>query len=426
MSLKLLNGIIFGLLATQIPSVDARNVPIIKCQDLSVDCPFPDVTVARSVLVKVPSKPTIDGLERRAGGRPKPKPKDPDVAGGSGGSGDSGSSQIAGTGGKSDPSQEKSGGPSDDQGGARSGGPSDNQGGGTSGGSSGDSPGTIAKGKPPSNQLDTPSVGRLPQGEGPPAVRNNNNMPAQTKDLMDRKGMNYRLEELRKDLEDERKIQDVNSKQFFFYSGTYPIDAVQNLRPLYAMRLRNPKGKLDHPTEADKAWAKKNLAAMNDFRKEPISQLDTVPKAIKTDKDLEGLDYYWAAQSKAYAQIAKGDAILAVRGERTINQAAAGDRASFWWTWEIAELTRNPNIENIKVILIDSKYKELHGLPDPAAIGEPFTIWSKGDPPLSFPADLDHQMRRPDTPLSYDDVYAGNTKAKEPEGWSEIKNNFEN
>lgn len=411
MNLKLLDSILLGILALGVPLVDTRNIPASAlCRN--VDFPGPCFNLPKipgGPVVRIPvSDDIVNNLDKRGGGgRPgKPKFKEGESGGASSGSnGETGEGQRVGVAGGNDESQARVGG-SDDQGGGRtSGDTSDTQGGGrVSGGS-----------KTPPNEESVPG------GQWQKSKRNNDNTPAQNDQLMVTNGQFYDEAVIRAAFEKKLESETLkDARNFFFYSGTWPLKAVEELRPLYAARLKDPEGRLEAPTAQSVEDAKIHLPAMNDIRDPPKGP----HRGGLTDADILEMDYYWAANSKAYAQAVKGDAILAIRLDRNINQAQADDRASFWWTWEIPELTRNPNIDNIKIIAIDPKHQEFLTKPDPSDIGKPITIWSKGDPPLSYPADLKHAMARPKEGLSYDEVFDGNTKAKAPPEWESIRESF--
>jgi hypothetical protein len=386
---------LLGLLATQSPLADSRSIPR-RVQCLELDYPGPCFNQSILPGLRVPLVPAVVDIDlhKRAGGRTKPKPKG-EVGNGesSGSGGGTNEGQRAGTMGNIDESQAKTGESSGSQGGGRvSGATSDSQGGGMTSGSQ----------------------------EGPPSKRNNDNKPAQTSEEMDTKGLMLDEETLRNNFREKIHLRGLDkAENYFFYSGIWPIQAVEYLRPLYAMRLKDSEARLREPTQEGVEYAEEHLPAMNDIREDPEFM------KIKTDIDVGKADYYWAANSKAYAQIAKGNAILAIRLERDINQPGSDERATFWWTWEIAELTRNLNIDSIKIIPIDRKWVGgTDERPDPQAIGKPMTIWSKGDPPLSFPADLQHEMARPKESLSYTEVFDGNTVAKAPPEWAQVETDF--
>lgn len=97
--------------------------------------------------------------------------------------------------------------------------------------------------------------------------------------------------------------------------------------------------------------------------------------------------YFWAANSKAFAQAVQGKVYAVVPDGTAINQPYS-DHGSNWWSYELPELTRNEKVESVSVFFADP-------MDAGDALGEAKVIWQRGDTPLGSPGDETREYARP-------------------------------
>jgi hypothetical protein len=115
--------------------------------------------------------------------------------------------------------------------------------------------------------------------------------------------------------------------------------------------------------------------------------------------DVPSEKYFWAANSKAYAQAVEGKIYAVIEAGRSVNQPYP-DKGSNWWTFEVPELTRNTRVDSITVISMKKDTSVVQYIDPPEAfyMGAERVIWRRGDEPIGFPADELHQLERPGEP----------------------------
>jgi hypothetical protein len=110
-------------------------------------------------------------------------------------------------------------------------------------------------------------------------------------------------------------------------------------------------------------------------------------------------DYFWAANSKAFAQAVQGRIYVVIPGERAINQPY-DEQGSNWWSYEVPELTRNPNVQDIVLLRTDERVNiGVNTDEDYTFDGPNQIIWQRGDDPFGFPADEHFGYSRPQWPF---------------------------
>jgi hypothetical protein len=102
--------------------------------------------------------------------------------------------------------------------------------------------------------------------------------------------------------------------------------------------------------------------------------------------------YFWAANSKAFAQAIEGKVHAILPLDTPINQPY-GDKGSNWWSFELPELTRNDKVDSISVYFVDDMHTDFI-----EALGEAKVIWQRGDAPLGYPGDERRHYARPTEP----------------------------
>jgi len=117
-------------------------------------------------------------------------------------------------------------------------------------------------------------------------------------------------------------------------------------------------------------------------------------------------NYYWAVNSKAYAQAVEGRIYVVLPSGRGMNQPYS-DKGSNWWTFEVPELTRNPRVDSITVMPVKEDTSTLYiEEADAFHLGEETIIWRRGDDPIGFPANELDPLQRPNEPWeTVQDVY---------------------
>jgi hypothetical protein len=179
----------------------------------------------------------------------------------------------------------------------------------------------------------------------------------------------------------------LNRRPWFLYSGIED-------RNIHLEYLRSLKVKLG---------LEDGMSSMDDVL--PLDTNQETPQAVKYKAEYQDYnskkytgaeDYYWAANSKAYGQAIAGDIYVAIPGGKTVNQPYP-NKGSNWWTYELPELTRNPNVRSIKVSPVvyedGTTYMEAE---EYIHYGSEVEIWRQGDDPIGFPADELHKLQRPD------------------------------
>lgn len=128
------------------------------------------------------------------------------------------------------------------------------------------------------------------------------------------------------------------------------------------------------------------------------SMRDAKPKILADDyaKKYEGTadfgEYFWASYSKAYGRAASGTVYVVIPGGKALNQPY-DNAGSNWWSFEAPELTRNPDVNEIILVKQDGGYNMDT---DSFDLGDPVSIWKKGDEPFGFQADEHNKVTRPD------------------------------
>lgn len=110
------------------------------------------------------------------------------------------------------------------------------------------------------------------------------------------------------------------------------------------------------------------------------------------------VEYFFAANSKAYAQAVDGDIYALIKSGTSVNQPYPG-KGSNWWTFEVPELTRNARVNSITVVPINRDDRLPLGEDyERFELGDEKVIWRRGDEPIGFPADELHGIERPGEP----------------------------
>ncbi|KAI4945664.1 hypothetical protein J4E91_008007 [Alternaria rosae] len=110
------------------------------------------------------------------------------------------------------------------------------------------------------------------------------------------------------------------------------------------------------------------------------------------------VEYYFAANSKAYAQAVDGDIYALIKSGTSVNQPYPG-KGSNWWTFEVPELTRNARVNSITVVPVNRDDRLPLGEDyERFELGDEKVIWRRGDEPIGFPADELHGIERPSEP----------------------------
>ncbi|KAH7413617.1 hypothetical protein DE146DRAFT_638192 [Phaeosphaeria sp. MPI-PUGE-AT-0046c] len=216
----------------------------------------------------------------------------------------------------------------------------------------------------------------------PAAIRTNDNSPAtgsQKATPLRDINIQTRADEFRHEIQ-----QHWQNRPWFFFSG---IDA--DSAPHWQQALNN---RMNLPE-------KEGTGSIQDFvnvRNPEIARYVPEYQAYKA----EGFDdYFWAANSKAFAQAVQGRIYVVIPGERAINQPYDA-KGSNWWSFEVPELTRNPNVQDIVLLRTDDRVN-MNEIPDDDFTfnGPNQIIWQRGDNPLGFPADEHFGYSRPQWPF---------------------------
>jgi hypothetical protein len=226
----------------------------------------------------------------------------------------------------------------------------------------------------------------------PPSARNNQNRPASTQ----ADGVTLPFEASRAGLTpinvNTRKTEfqttitnnNLNGRPWFYFSGIERDDH-EAYKASLDIHLKLPAGqKLVYM--GDVCNSKKGGAYYQEaqgFKKSEMAE-----------------SYYWAANSKALGQASGGHVYTVIPGGQHVNQPYPQPwKASNWWTYELPELTRNPNVDSITVVPTDKS--DLHMSLDPReyiTFGSSVEIWRRGDEPIGFEADERYEPTRPGEP----------------------------
>ena len=389
-------SIALGLLSAYILQSSGKPIiPIAPCQN-EVDCRYPFNHTNWPFLARTDALPPA--LDRRAsgGGRPD-RPNDnspnaphvnPDQQNTPSDAGD----QQGESGGFSE-QQETSGGFSDSQ--ETEGGFNNNNNGDNTGNpDSSSQPAAPNPDAQPANPAANPNpVPGAPAGNNPgqpnavqypPSARNNRNQPATSaNDIFDPEAayvpvinVAARVNEFRGTITRDR----LSGKPWMFYSG---LDRSEN--PLFKKALEVKIDETDMPFMGSVLPVEKPGDAY---------YLDNMK--YKASGFTRNEEYYWAVNSKAYAQAVEGKIYAVIKSGTSVNQPYPG-KGSNWWTFELPELTRNARVDSITVVPINRD--ERRPLDEPEytryVLGEEKVIWRRGDEPIGFPADELHGIERP-------------------------------
>ncbi|KAH7079654.1 hypothetical protein FB567DRAFT_533066 [Paraphoma chrysanthemicola] len=176
----------------------------------------------------------------------------------------------------------------------------------------------------------------------------------------------------------------LQSKPWFFYSG-FNFDDIEKWKVPVDKKVNEKTGQ--------------KPAFMRDLVDTEKSPGDRTEYSVYRDAGIDW--YYWAVNSKAFAQAVRGDIFVIIPADRAVNQPYDG-QGSNWWSFELPELTRNPNVNSITVIHGDDR---INMDTDPDAkqtyeiTGPLETIWRRNDPPMGTPGDEHYQYTRPQWPF---------------------------
>lgn len=235
-----------------------------------------------------------------------------------------------------------------------------------------------------------------PSGPFPPSVKNNHH-----KALVDT-SIDYREKFKGTTLENiqDKFNVDTQRSEFLNLMNQHQIKATGApwlfFSGLDYMRMRDLRNHIAEALGLEDRW---QLKMMGDLCNAQPPQTSNQFR-LASDSNYESV--YWAVGSIAYAQIAEGQIILLVpRNEKnevapvnnaykTTFQTPEGpverSKPSFLWTFQIAELTRNPNVTDIIRISVDEE----------GAFGPMERIWLKGDEPWGVSASPWHPAVLPD------------------------------
>ncbi|KAI4700833.1 hypothetical protein J4E81_003797 [Alternaria sp. BMP 2799] len=382
-------SIALGLLSAYILQSSGKPIiPIAPCQN-EVDCSHPFNNTNWPRLARTDGLPPA--LDRRAsgGGRPT-KPNDnspnaphvnPDQQNTPSDAGD----QQGESGGFSE-QQETSGGFSDSQ---ETEGGFNNNGDDTGGPGSSSQPAAPDSNAPPANPNPAPNApaannpGQPNAVQYPPSARNNRNQPAASaNDPFDPEDASVPVINVATRANQFRQTitQDgLTGQPWFFYSG---LDRKKK-DSIYKRNLED-RLQLGHGT----------MPSMNNVL--PNAGGGEYAIEYNAFQTLSSLDYYWAANSKAYAQAVEGRVYVVLPSGHGVNQPYP-DKGSNWWTFEVPDLTRNARVDSITVVPVKEDTSNVYMEPAEAYhLGEENVIWRRGDEPIGFPASELHQLQRPD------------------------------
>jgi hypothetical protein len=219
------------------------------------------------------------------------------------------------------------------------------------------------------------------------SVRNNNNQPA-TQGERANPSRDINIQERRDEFRSEIQ-QNYQNRPWFFFSGVSADDA-SKWKNAVDLKLRLPD---DRKT----GFIQDFVTTTNPHNQRYVQEYNTY--------NAEGFgSYFWAANSKAFAQAVEGKVYALIPGDRAINQPYDG-QGSNWWSYELPELTRNPNIESITVIRADVRI-DLDNVSQRPKTDVPLEfdgpnelVWTRGDEPIGFPGDEHFEYARPQWPL---------------------------
>jgi hypothetical protein len=227
--------------------------------------------------------------------------------------------------------------------------------------------------------------------EFPPSARNNQNQPATTAqmkfDLAAQKLPEIDVDAVVRDMLEQVRLQGLEGSSWYFFDGLEDMDIYLNtVRPILSKRLG---------FGTDDQGNQILIPSLQNIKKQKV----TDDNAIRYEDAAEFLIYFWNAYSKAYAQAVSGKAYVVIPKDRPINQPFEDKKGSWWWSFEVPELTRNPNVDEIYVVRIDPTLTitlegEVYDLDDPVL------IWRKGDEPIGFPADIRYEAAFPSDPFN--------------------------
>jgi hypothetical protein len=206
--------------------------------------------------------------------------------------------------------------------------------------------------------------------EGPPSVKNNYLQPSTEGERVatDRPiDVKARKESLETSIQN---LQGRENEPWLFYSGM-DIGDVRSLKPYVDTKIGQKT---------------RYIADLIDERRPPYNEEIGRFRAANEEW------YFWAANSKAFAQAVEGRVHAILPLDAPINQPY-GDKGSNWWSFELPELTRNDKVDSISVSSAD-----LWDLNFDEAIGEAKIIWQRGDAPLGYPGDERRHYARPTEP----------------------------
>jgi hypothetical protein len=223
-----------------------------------------------------------------------------------------------------------------------------------------------------------------------PSVRNNHNQPAASSDNpfipSNAPVAVINVAARRNEFQATITNLNLNNKPWFFYSG-------------FVDRKRAPQFQLglEHKLGLGNGMSSMNdvLPLVQDVKPGQTSYMTEYWDYEKKQEFHGAGDYYWAANSKAYGQAIAGDMYAVIPSGRSVNQPYP-NKGSNWWTYELPELTRNPNVNSITVAPMAEDMNFMSVDVDKALyFGPPIQIWRQGDEPIGFPASEFHHLLRP-------------------------------
>ncbi|KAH7397369.1 hypothetical protein BKA66DRAFT_437933 [Pyrenochaeta sp. MPI-SDFR-AT-0127] len=226
------------------------------------------------------------------------------------------------------------------------------------------------------------------QNTWPPSIKNNNNQPATLDEGTFVPGPVLRIDvdARRKEFEEIMGGVNPDNVPWFFYSGV-GFDRQEDYKNSLAVFSGLAKSR-------EKKEIEKAMAYMGNVVKiEPQDRYG--PEFAKYRGGGRAEKYFWAANSKAYAQAVRGHIYVTIPGGRPINQPYA-NKGSNWWSYEVPELTRNPNVESITVFPTRERIAMSFDEWEDVKVGEGVRIWTRGDEPIGYPGDEHKEVKLPE------------------------------
>jgi hypothetical protein len=128
----------------------------------------------------------------------------------------------------------------------------------------------------------------------------------------------------------------------------------------------------------DLGYKPEDLKVMSDFYRRQKPAI-LIPWTEEDDGMFEGM--YWSVNSKAFGQLAQGDIYLLLPKGAPVNNAYKNSegRPSFFWTFEVGDLTRNPKVRQIYRVQVSEDESS------PLRSYEFDRVWKQGDEPRGYP-----------------------------------------